>query len=101
MYGGLDKGGGGVVGSADSQLITVEFGEVSETTSAEEILICEEISESGEPRKVFAHRQSRGEASRELLSHPQSSLVSEVARRSCSSALLPFTRTSIPMVIFV
>jgi type III protein arginine methyltransferase len=54
MYGGLDKGGGGVVGSADSNLITVEFGEVCETTSAEEILICEEFSETGEPRKVFA-----------------------------------------------
>lgn len=59
MYGGLDKGGGGVVGSAESQLISVEFSDVAETTSAEEILICEEVvvvGEEGEEvtRKVYA-----------------------------------------------
>ena len=54
MYQGLDKSGGGIVGSKESQLISIEFNEVCETTSSEEVLVCQEESQSGEYQKVFA-----------------------------------------------
>lgn len=54
MYSGLDKAGGGLVGSAESQQISVDFGEISETTSAEEILICEEVTEDHQIQKIYA-----------------------------------------------
>ena len=53
MYQGLDKCGGGVVGSSSSAALTQDFNDVCQVSSAEEILVCEEEGEDGEPRKVF------------------------------------------------
>lgn len=58
MYQGLDKSGGGVVGSMESHIVSIEFNDICDTTSAEEILICQEQSEeTGEIQKVFACAQ--------------------------------------------
>lgn len=56
MYQGLDKNGGGIVGSKESsQAISIEFNDICDTTSSEEILICQEVNdETNEIQKVFA-----------------------------------------------
>jgi protein arginine N-methyltransferase 7 len=53
MYQGLDKGGGGVIGSGKFS-VEADFDELAQTSSAEEILVCmEPIDDMGNEQKVF------------------------------------------------
>lgn len=54
MYQGLDKSSGDIVGSKESQLISIEFNDICDNTSVEEILICQEEDENGNIQKIYA-----------------------------------------------
>lgn len=53
MYQGLDKSGGGVVGSNVSGSYSQDFSDICDVSSAEEILVCVERDDNDEERKVF------------------------------------------------